>query len=233
MTSFTYKDVYEEEGKRVLELNVLPDKYCNFECIICPIGRTKNKLDSPQDFGCIGEDLEELSQRLNMEKPDLVFINSKGEALIHGRIKEIIDFIRKRNVPIRLLTNGYLLGKKEYMEIASCCEEVLGEIKLVTEAAFQKVQRPMEGYTLAEYIDNMAAFRSQYNGNFLFEITIIKGYNDSTEDVERLKTIIGRLRPDRLIVIRLEDERFRKKLWLEDERFEKIKKQLEETVGAF
>ena len=91
----------------------------------------------------------------------------------------------------------------------------------------------MEGYTLAEYINNMAAFRSQYNGNFLFEITIIKGYNDSTEDVERLKTIIGRLRPDRLIVIRLEDERFRKKLWLEDERFEKIKKQLEETVGAF
>ena len=47
MDNFTYKEVYIEDGKRVLEINVLPEKYCNFDCIFCPIGRSKNKIEKP------------------------------------------------------------------------------------------------------------------------------------------------------------------------------------------
>ena len=32
MELFTYKELYEEDGKRILEVNVLPEKYCNFDC---------------------------------------------------------------------------------------------------------------------------------------------------------------------------------------------------------
>ena len=45
MSFFTYKDVYFEEGVKVLEVNLLPEKYCNFDCIFCPIGRSQNKID--------------------------------------------------------------------------------------------------------------------------------------------------------------------------------------------
>ena len=45
MSFFTYKDVYFEEGIKVLEVNLLPEKYCNFDCIFCPIGRSQNKID--------------------------------------------------------------------------------------------------------------------------------------------------------------------------------------------
>lgn len=30
--NFSYKDIYLEAGKRVLEVNILPEKYCNFDC---------------------------------------------------------------------------------------------------------------------------------------------------------------------------------------------------------
>ncbi|SCH00084.1 Uncharacterised protein [uncultured Clostridium sp.] len=43
MNSFTYKDVYIEDGKRILEINILSEKYCNFDWIFCPIGRSKNR----------------------------------------------------------------------------------------------------------------------------------------------------------------------------------------------
>lgn len=226
MSNFSYKDVYIEEGKRVLEVNILPEKYCNFDCIFCPIGRSKNKVDSPISFNEIDVDLNELENKIEETKADLIFINSKGEALINNKIDKIIRFIKNKGLIVRLLSNGYLLGKDEYKKIANDCDEVIGEIKVITEEDFQKIQRPIEGYTLDKYISNMALFNKQYNGKFIFEITIIKGYNDDEKSINELKDIITKINPDKVIVSRIEEEIFKKKLGISDEELQKISKEL-------
>ena len=226
MSTFSYKNIYIEDGKKVLEVNILPKKHCNFDCIFCPIGRSKNKVDTQRSFDEIDNDLLELEKKIETTKPDLIFINSKGEALVHDKIDEIIDFIKSKGLPVRLLSNGYLLAKDEYIDIANKCDEVIGEIKVTTEEHFQKVQRPIEGYSLEEYISNMILFNKQYEGKFIFEITIVKGYNDDDESVEKLKDIIKRISPDKVIVVRIDDEVFKKKLGISDERFEEISNKL-------
>ena len=227
MQGFDYKDIYIEEGKRVLEINILPDKYCNFDCIFCPIGRSINKIDTQITFGNADNPLTELGRIIERTNADLVFINSKGEALIHDQICNIIDFIKNKGLPVRLLSNGYLLNKKGYIEIANMCDEVIGELKVITEEAFQKVQRPIQGYTISEYIANMVNFQKQYNGKFIFEITIIRGYNDDEASVQKLKNVIQDISPDKLIVVRLEEEKFQKKLGITDERFKEITNMLQ------
>lgn len=222
MEGFNYKDIYIEDGRRVLEVNVLPEKHCNFDCIFCPIGRSKNKIDTQKSFDKIDSSLNELEKMIEDTKAELIFINSKGEALVNDKIGDIIDFIKSKGLPVRLLSNGYLLGKDEYIEIANKCDEVIGEIKVITEEDFQKVQRPIEGYTLLEYISNMVNFNKQYKGDFIFEITIIKGYNDDDESVQKIKNIIKEINPKKIIVARMEDEKFKKKLGITDERFEEI-----------
>ncbi|MHC6180024.1 radical SAM protein [Clostridium sp. JNZ X4-2] len=226
MGGFSYKDIYMEDGRRVLEINVLPEKYCNFDCIFCPIGRSQNKVDTKRSFDKIDSSLIELGNIIESTKAELVFINSKGEALVNDKIGDIIDFIKAKGLPVRLLSNGYLLGRDEYMKIANKCDEVIGEIKIITEEGFQKVQRPIEGYTLAEYISNMVSFNKQYKGKFIFEITIIKGYNDDEKSIEKIKSIIKEISPDKIIVARMEDEKFKKKLGITDERFEEISSSL-------
>ncbi len=67
--------------------------------------------------------------RIRSQKPDLVYINSKGEALIHNRISDIIRAIHEEGKPVRLLSNGYLLGREKFMAIANPYEEVIAEIK--------------------------------------------------------------------------------------------------------
>ncbi|MFR1709559.1 MAG: radical SAM protein [Clostridium sp.] len=224
MGAFSYKDIYSKEGKRVLEVNVLPEKHCNFDCIFCPIGRSHNKVDSPQDFDEMDSSLKELETKIENTKAELVFINSKGEALVNSKIEDIIDLIKSKGVPIRLLSNGYILGKKEYILIANKCDEVIGEIKTIWEKDFQKVQRPIEGYTLEEYISNMVSFNKQYKGKFILEVTIIKGYNDSKEAISKIKEVINKLSPDKIIIERIDDEIFKKKLGISDERFDEISK---------
>ncbi|PKM49198.1 MAG: radical SAM protein [Firmicutes bacterium HGW-Firmicutes-7] len=222
MSGFSYKDIYIEDVKRVLEVNVLPEKHCNFDCIFCPIGRSQNKVDVQKSFEGYKGSLVELGNMIDNSNAELVFINSKGEALVHDKIEEIIEFIKTKGVPIRLMTNGYLLGENEYISIANKCNEVLGEIKVITEEDFRKVQRPIDGYTLERYISNMVSFNKQYNGNFIFEVTIIKGYNDDEKSVQKLKGIIKEISPDKVIISRMEDEIFKKKLGITDERFKEI-----------
>ena len=222
MGSFSHKEIYVEDGKRVLEVNILPEKYCNFDCIFCPVGRSQNKADEQKSFGDIDSSLIELGHMIENTKAELVFINSKGEALLNNKIIDVIAFIKIKSLPVRLLSNGYLLGKDQYRQIANMCDEVVGEIKVTTEENFQKVQRPVSGYTLAEYISNIVAFNKQYTGKFIFEITIIKGYNDDDKSIEEIKDIIKKISPDKIIITRIEDERFKKKLGITDERFEKI-----------
>ena len=227
MSNFTYKDPYIEDGRKVIEMNVLPEKHCNFDCIFCPIGRSKTKVDEQKSFEGLQTSLDELGLLIDETQPDLVFINSKGEALVHENLGSVIDFIKDKSPKIRLLSNGYLLGKKEFMKLANMCDEVIGEIKVVTEEDFQKVQRPIEGYSLNEYISSMQHFKSQYAGKFILEVTIIKGYNDDDKSVERLKEIIAQIAPSELMIVRIDDEPFRKKLCISDERFAQVVKELE------
>lgn len=226
MNNFTYKEVYIEEGRRVLEVNILPEKYCNFDCIFCPIGRSKNKVDNQRSFGEIDNELIELENKMESTKAELIFINSKGEALVNDKINDVIDFIKGKGLPIRLLSNGYLLGRDEYIKIANKCDEVIGEIKVITEDHFKKVQTPIEGYTLDKYISNMESFNKQYKGKFIFEITIIKGYNDDEKSISSIKNVITKISPDKIIISRIEDEIFKKKLGISDKDFDRISKEL-------
>lgn len=226
MGGFSYKEIYIEDGKKVLEVNILPEKHCNFDCIFCPIGRSYNKVDTQQSFDEMDDSLRELESMIENNKVELVFINSKGEALVNSKISDIIDLIKSKGVPVRLLSNGYLLGRDEYILIANKCDEVIGEIKAISEEDFQKIQRPIEGYTLKEYISNMISFNKQFEGKFILEVTIIKGYNDKEESIDKIKNIISELSPDKVIVERMNDERFKKKLGISDERLDEISKAL-------
>lgn len=146
--------------------------------------------------------------------------------MINDEIDKIINFIKNKGLMIRLLSNGYLLGKDEYKEIVNKCDEVVGEIKVITEEHFQRIQRPIGGYTLDNYISNMALFKKQYNGKFIFEIKIIKGYNDNETSVNELKSVIDKINPDKVIVSRIEEDIFKNKLAISHEELQRISKEL-------
>ena len=96
--NFSYKEIYIEEGKRVLEINILPEKYCNFDCVFCPIGRSKHKVDMPTEFEDYDSSISELENMIEKANPDLIFINSKGEALVNNKCEQIIDFIKSKGI---------------------------------------------------------------------------------------------------------------------------------------
>lgn len=233
MDTFFYKEPYEENGKTILEVNLFPDKYCNFNCIFCPVSRklTHVQTDETVHLDDLPPAMGDLRRRLRNIRPDVVFINSLGEALLLPELESIIDTIHEAGIPVRLLSNGYLYGNPEYARLADRCEEVIGELKMAHEEAFQKAQRPLPGYTLHQHLENMLQFRKNYSGRFHLEITIVKGYSDDPDSLEMFHKAVQSLKPDVLQVVTLEPP-FAKVLAISPERLAAITKWLQSALPS-
>ena len=97
MGEFSFKNIYLEHNRKVLEVNILPEKHCNFDCIFCPLGRAKNRATNQKIISPIEQGLMELGAKIKEIQPELIFINSQGEALLHEQIAVIIEFIKNKN----------------------------------------------------------------------------------------------------------------------------------------
>ena len=77
-------------------------------------------------------------------------------------------------------------------------------------------------------MENLVSFRQQYQGKLLFEITIVKKYNDDPQSIRWLMDTAARIRPDRLMIVELDGEKVRKTLGIGEERLEEIRRQFSE-----
>lgn len=77
----------------------------------------------------------------------------------------------------------------------------------------------------AVYLQTLVSFRQQYQGKFLFEITIVKKYNDDPQSIQWLMDTAARINPDRLMIVELDGEKVRKTLGVGEERLEEIRRQ--------
>lgn len=227
MKPFSIGEVYLNENKeKVVDINPLPKNYCSFDCVFCPLGRTKVKTDMTFDFKEAEVLLDNLEKLLKNKDIDIIFINPDGEALAYSRVLDIINIIKKYNVRVKIISNGYLFNRKEYKNILNQCDEVIGELAVTSEEHFQKIQRPIRGYTFEEYVSNMESFNKQYKGKFILDITILKNYSDSNEEVEKFKEFIKRIKPDEILVQTPDKEKFKKAFGICESRLKDIENQL-------
>lgn len=224
MEGFSISNVYVENGCNVIDINPLPEDYCSFDCVFCPLGRTAVKTDKMFFFKETEEFINRLREVLNNNKVDIVFINPDGEALANEELIDVIRVIKKRNIKVRLLSNGYIFNRKEFREALSMCDEVIGELAVTNESDFHKLLRPIEGYTLEQYVNNMAEFRKWFSGKFILDITIIKNYSDSDESVEILREMIQKISPDEVYFETPDEERLKGAFQVSEERLKDIER---------
>lgn len=226
MKPFWVSKIYLNEGKKTIDIRPLPSKYCSFDCVFCPFGRTKVKTDSADIIKGTDNFIKELEYNLQKNKIDIVFINPNGEALANSELKNIITTIKKHNIEIELLTNGYILNNIEYRDTLNLCDKVIGELAVTTEENFKKIQRPLEGYTLKKYIDNMTEFNKWFKGKFTIAITILKGYSDNEDDIEFFKNAIKRIQPDDITLETPTREKFKNAFGIYEEKLKYIEQRL-------
>ncbi|MDD6212453.1 MAG: radical SAM protein [Clostridiales bacterium] len=214
-----------EDGRKILYVDVLPEKSCTYNCPIC--FRKKAYMGPFHDFGNVEDSLATLSERIEADQPDLVYLFGQGDPITNDKIDRMIDEVHKHGLPVRIIVNGPMLDKKYHMREANMCDEVVGCLAFIKEEDFQKMHRPIPEVSAAQKIQSLITFSHQYSGKFILRIVIFKGFYDTDEQLAELKAIVDQIRYDELSVGTRPTGRLGDKYAVSNERLAEIKAYLE------
>ncbi len=185
---------------RSLGVDLIPRKTCPFDCIYCEVGPTSRQRDTRFEYDAEAI-IAELRAYLEGSPPQLDFITlaGSGEPTLNLGLGSIIRRLKELTaIPVAVLTNGALLHLPEVRRELMAADLVLPSLDAARDQAFQAVNRPLPGYPLSRLLHGLEAFRREYPGPIWLEVLLLKGLNDSPEDLEALRRALGSLAPDKV-----------------------------------
>jgi len=204
-----------------LGVDVVPFKTCSLDCIYCQLGRTTNKTIQRKEYVASGSVLREIEEVLRQGKRiDYVTFSGSGEPTLNSGIGKMISRIKKlTSIPVAILTNGTLLYQARIREDLMGADLVIPSLDTVTGGIFETVNRPHPSLKIDEVITGIDTFSQDFGGKVWLEIVLVKGINDSLEEIERVARVTGKMNLERIqlnTVVRPPAEEFAGPLSRED-----------------
>ncbi len=198
--SYTYGPVPSRRLGLSLGVDIVPAKVCTLDCIYCQIGRTTRSSIVRQDFIDIDAVLAELTAKLKAGlKADCITIGGSGEPTLNSRLGELIDGIRRlTDIRVAILTNGTLLYRADVRAECAKADVVCPTLDAADAVVFEAVHRPTRGITIEKLVSGLEQFRREYAGQIWLEVFLVAGMNTDAEQIEKLKGLIQRIRPDKV-----------------------------------
>jgi wyosine [tRNA(Phe)-imidazoG37] synthetase (radical SAM superfamily) len=199
-TSYTYGPVPSRRLGLSLGVDIVPAKICTLDCVYCQVGRTTRKSVVREDFLDIAAVLAELEGKLKAGiKSDYITIGGSGEPTLNSRLGDLIDGIRRlTDIPIAILTNGTLLYRADVRAQCAKADVVIPTLDAADEAVFEAVHRPAPGITVEKLVSGIEQFRREFAGEIWLEVFLVAGVNAQAGQIEKIKGLIRRLRPDKV-----------------------------------
>ncbi len=184
-----------------LGIDPIPSKTCNFQCIYCQLGKTTNFTNERREFYLKEEIYKEMEEAIKQNKENFDYITfvGSGEPTLYKSLGKLIlkakEFSSK---PICVITNGALLYSPEVRKELVSVDVVLPSLDAGDEKLFVKINRPHPSIEYEKMIQGYIDFRKEYNGKFWIEIMLMKGINDSKEELVKIKNKLDLIKPDRI-----------------------------------
>ncbi|MCK4398815.1 MAG: radical SAM protein [Methanophagales archaeon] len=192
---------------RSLGVSPIPFKTCNYSCVYCQLGRTTHMTNQREDFFPPEEVLNEIKRVIepevesNHSEIDFVTFVGEGEPTL---CKSLGWLIRKTkeiaDIPIAVDTNGSLLYRKDVRNDLSQADVVMPSLDAGTAETFRKINRPHRGIVFEAVVEGMEKFRQEYDGEIWVEVMLVKGLNDSEEELEAIKSRLEHIEPNRTYI---------------------------------
>ncbi len=184
-----------------LGIDLIPHKICSFNCVYCECGRTTNLTSERKEYVPLEGVLKELKHFFsNNPDPEYITFSGAGEPTLNIHIGDVLKFLKKTwpHIPVAVLTNGSLLSDPEVRKELLIADVVLPSLDAVTEKSFRKINRPVRSLTLENYIQGLMDFRKEFQGEIWLEIFILPGYNDEPDNINALKDILLKIKPEKI-----------------------------------
>jgi len=183
-----------------LGINNIPPKVCTYSCIYCQIGKTitfqceRQAFYEPDDLAReVKEKVNELKKRDT--KIDYLSFVPDGEPTLDINLGKIIERIRPLHIKIAVITNGSLIHRKDVREDLRKADLVSLKLDAVTRKHWLRTDRPHKSLDLKAILDGMLAFKAIFKGEIITETMLLKGMNDSYEEIRKIADFLKLLKP--------------------------------------
>lgn len=182
-----------------LGVDIIPPKYCTYDCIYCQIGKTTDKGIGRKSFCDPGLVADEVARRATSTRVDVITFSGSGEPTLNSDLGTMIRKVKERvATPVAVITNGSLLYDRGVRSDLAEADLVLPSLDAVTEEVFQRVARPHPLLDIKKIIGGLKEFSSGYAKPIWLEIMLIKNVNDDPDELRRMVEIVSGLGVDRI-----------------------------------
>lgn len=199
-----------------LGINLLPTKLkiCNFNCIYCECGWTRNIEKAASHLPLRGEVYKALEQKLSeikdqMQPPEVITYAGNGEPTLHPEFPGIIDdsiILRDKYFPeakIAVLSNATTISNPLIKAALLKVDKNILKLDSAFESTIKIHNRPRININVEELIENMISFNGRLIIQTLFLRGIYKGNivdNTTPAEINAWLKAIERIRPSEVMI---------------------------------
>jgi wyosine [tRNA(Phe)-imidazoG37] synthetase (radical SAM superfamily) len=175
-------------------------KQCNFDCLYCELEPAKT-MGSYEDIISVEEIVLALNKALKKYRDiDAITITANGEPTLYPHLLELIDEVNKIKGRIKtlILSNASTIDKQKIQEAMLKFDTVKLSLDCATSSCLKRLDRSHKGIDVNRIKEGMLKFKSKFSNSLIIEILMVKGINDTKEEIEELNSYLLELNPTRI-----------------------------------
>ena len=199
---YVYGPVPSRRLGRSLGVSPIPPKTCSYTCVYCQLGRTTHLQTIRESFYPKEDILAEIIKRGKNSAFDYVTFVGDGEPTLCKGLGWLIRQTKEQlQLPTAVITNGSLLFREDVRQDVKYADVVMPTLDAGNEKTLRAVNRPHRSIAFDTMLQGLIDFRHEYRGQIWLEIMLVKGVNDSKEELLSIKSAVDAFEPDRVYVV--------------------------------
>jgi wyosine [tRNA(Phe)-imidazoG37] synthetase (radical SAM superfamily) len=183
-----------------LGVDLIPRKYCTFDCVYCQLGTSgKTEVERRSFYEPSSVAAQVIQAAKACREIDYISLSGSGEPTLNGDIGWVIGKVKEAvSIPVAVITNGSLLHLPEVRKDLLHADVVLPSLDAASAAVYEKINRPHPSLEFPGLLEGLRAFRRDYAGKVWLEIMLISDMNNDWQHIEILKNIVSTIAVDRV-----------------------------------
>ena len=154
-----------------LGVDLIPRKYCTFDCVYCQLGASgKTEVERRSFYEPSSAAAQIIEAARACRDIDYISLSGSGEPTLNGDIGWIIRKVKEAvPIPVAVITNGSLLYLPEVRKDLLHADVVLPSLDAGSPEVYEKINRPHPSLEFSGLLEGLRAFRRDYRGEVWLE----------------------------------------------------------------
>ncbi len=170
-------------------------KQCNYNCIYCELSKAK-PIERMEEVIKVETLINAIQNALNnLTTPiDVLTITANGEPTLYPHLLELIQSVKPllKGVKTLILSNGSLFYEPKVQQALKEFDIVKFSLDAIDLKAFERVDKPYSK-DINKILEGILSFSQIYQGQLVAEVLLIKGVNDSANNLKLIAAFLKQI----------------------------------------